>query len=77
MLSLFLHIYLIGAAAMALLLAVAYFGSLPSARREYPEIFSLVREVAAEYILFWPWRVVGFPILCYIRFRRETLDKPW
>lgn len=77
MLSIVLHVYLIGAAVVAALFTVAYFGSPRWAREEYPEIFSLVREIAAAYILLWPWRVVGFPTLCYIRFRRGTLERPW
>jgi len=71
-----MSIYLYGAATIALLFLIAYALSPRWARREFPEVFRLVREMAPEYILLWPWRVVGFPVLCYIRVRRGTLRWP-
>ncbi len=72
MLEILFRIYLAGAGITAL----AYVAMWCEARG-YPVLRRLLIETVIPYVLLWPWRVVGFPALCYIRHRRGTLQPPW
>lgn len=79
--SILLHVYLVGAGVATALFAVAFsvrfmYRSDPEMNRICRELTSWLLSIAALYILFWPWRCVGFPIYTYVQVKRGRREAP-